>query len=88
MDEKERKEPSAQTDDSMSGRHLYCLGIHFKCFYEQGINNKPFNPAEPCHKCKYGLAGERDCNLSVVWSDMKIELEKTTGIQVNHCVDK
>lgn len=66
----------------MNPMELYCLGLHFKCLYEQGINERPFDPAEPCHICKYN----KTCRMET-WNTMPVSLEEETGIVVNFIVD-
>lgn len=58
-------------------KELYCLGIHFKVLYEQGIKNKPFDFGQPCTLCKYS----KDCDFD--WLAMREFLQRETGISVN-----
>lgn len=64
----------------MEEKNLYCLGIHFKCFYEQGINGQEFDVAEPCRICKYN----KTCQLN--WIEMHKELKEKTGICITCCI--
>lgn len=66
----------------MKEKELYCLGLHFKCFYEQGINNRTFDPAEPCYICKYN----KYCRMEI-WKNMPEELEHETGIKINFMIN-
>ena len=64
----------------ISRKNLYCLGLHYKCFYEQGINHRAHDSAEPCRICEYNKV----CRLGPDYSSMEKTLEKLTGITVNH----
>lgn len=67
----------------MTKQELYCLGIHFKCLYEQRINKRPFDIAEPCHICKYNKVCQCKC-----WAKMQDTLSRETGIKINHFVSQ
>lgn len=57
---------------------LYCLGMHFKCLYEDAINERAADLAHPCLICRY--FGGTACNHHLKVIDALYDLGITTSI--------
>mgnify|MGYP001327157411 CR=1 FL=1 len=76
--EKRRTAPEAQIQErpQMGEKELYCLGWHFKNFFDQAADGKSADFGAPCATCKYAALCKFD------WREMREQLEAATGISV------